>query len=92
MKIKNNFQRHLILSILLFFNNLCLAISFIILKHCYNVSFLHILIIYLCLGLYFNYFHMDYSKKIFDKYCNKDCHNCSMWHCDLHYKDGKYIK
>lgn len=92
MIIKNNFQRGLTLSILSFFNNLLLGLCFIILRYFYNVSFIHILLIFLLIGLYFKFFFMDYSKKIFKKYCNKQCHNCTMWHCDLHYKDNKYVK
>ena len=92
MKIKNNFQRHLILNILVIFNNLCLGVAFLILRHLYNVSFLHIVLVFLLIILYYKFFHMDYSKKLFEKYCSKECHNCAMWHCYFHYKDGKYIK
>ena len=86
MKIRNNFQRHLILSILVLFNNLCLFIVFFILKNLYNVSFLHILLIFIFNGLFYNFFWGNYSKDIFKKYCNKDCLNCDMWHCDFYIK------
>lgn len=92
MIIKNNFQRNLVMFILVFLNNICLASCFFILLYFYNASFIHILLIFLLNGLYYNFFHMDFSKKIFKKYCNKNCHNCSMWHCDFHYKDNKYVK
>ena len=87
MNLKNNFQRHLILDFLLLFNNLCLATISIILKYYYNISLLHFLIIGILFSLYFKFFYMDYSKNIFKKYCNKECDNCNMWHCDLYYKN-----
>lgn len=92
MKLKNNFQRHLVLNLLVIFNNLCLSIFFIILRYVYNVKFLHILLIGVLLGLFYCFYWEYTSKRIFGKYCNKECHNCSMWHCDYHYKDGKYVK
>ena len=92
MKIKNNFQRHLIMDVLVILNNLCLGLVFLILKHIYNVKFLHILLIGVLFGFFYVFYWKDTSIKIFNKYCNKECHNCSMWHCDLHYKNGKYVK
>lgn len=92
MKIKDNFQIHFILTLLLIFNNLCLAIPLFILKFYYNVPFFITLLIFLLLCLYNKFFYMDYSKKIFEKYCNKECKNCIIWHCDYHYEDSKYIK
>lgn len=92
MKIKNNFQRNIIMFVLIFFNNFCLAIPFLILKGIYNVSFLHHFIVAACFILYCSFFYIDYSKKLFTKYCNKECHNCNMWHCDFHFKDDKYVK
>ena len=86
MILKNNFQRHCVLGLLFIFNNLCLSFIFIILKYCYNVSIFYIFIIGILFYFYFNFFYFDYSKKVFKKYCNKDCHNCSMWHCDYSYR------
>lgn len=83
MILKNNFSRFLVMFILCFFNNLCLAIPFVILRNFYNVSFMHTLLIFLFIGLYCRFYCMDYSVKIFKKYCNFKCDNCNMWHCEL---------
>lgn len=92
MQLKNNFQRHIVLDLLFIFNYLCLAFIFLILKYYYNISFFHFILVGILFGLYYCFYWADSSKVIFNKYCNKECHNCAMWHCDLHYKDGKYIK
>ena len=44
---------------------------------------MHTLLIFLSIGLYFRFYFMDYSVKIFKKYCNFKCDNCDMWHCEL---------
>ena len=84
MKINNNFKRHLVLNILVIFNNICLAVPFFILRLIYNVSFIHCLLVFLFIGLFYIFYWADYSKKIFYKHCNKNCSKCDMWHCDFY--------
>lgn len=86
MIIKNNFQRNIILSVLVLFNNLILSFVFFILRICYNVPFFVIILIYVLFIIFYNTYWEDFSNKIFLKYCNKECNNCSMWHCDYNIK------
>lgn len=92
MFIKNNFQRNLIMFALEIFNTIILSILFFILFFIYKIPIYIILIVVSLFCIYYNTEPFETSKKIYKKYCNKECHNCSMWHCDFHYKDGKYVK
>ena len=92
MKLKNNFQRNLIMDFFVILNSLILSIIFLICKYYFKLPFWAILLLGILFFLYYCFEPFDITKKIFKKYCNKDCSGCSMWHCDFHYRDGKYIK
>lgn len=92
MKINSNFKRNIIFCILSFLQGLFISIPFYILFYLYKMPLFLFMLVSLSYILYFAVEPFSSSKKIFEKYCNKECNGCSMWHCDLHYKDGKYVK
>lgn len=92
MKINTNFKRDIILFILSLLRGLFLGIPAFILMYIYKMPLFLFSLVSLSYILSVAVEPFSRSIEIFKKYCNKDCHNCSMWHCDFHYKDGKYIK
>ena len=92
MKLKSNFQRNLIIDLFVILNSLIMGVIFMIGRLYFKLPIWGIFI-FGCLFLLYYYLEpFDITKKVFKKYCNKECEGCSMWHCDFHYKDGKYVK
>ncbi len=83
MKLNNNFQRYLVLAIFnliqMFFYFIVMYIFVVI----YHMPFIHWFVIFTCLYIGILIEPFDTSKKIYKKFCNKDCENCKMWHCDI---------
>lgn len=92
MKLKNNFQRNLIMALFTILNSLILGIIFFICIYCFKLSLWAILLLGILFLLYYYFEPFDITKKIFKRYCDKECKGCSMWHCDFHYKNDKYVK
>lgn len=92
MKLKNNFQRNLVFYLFSVLNSLILGVIFIIYRVYFKLPFLAILIFFILSMIFYHSEPFDITKKIFKKYCNKKCRGCSMWHCDFHYEDGKFVR
>lgn len=92
MKLKSNFSRNVIMAIFSFLQGLFLAIPALILLYYYKMPLGLFMIVSLSYILFVAVEPFSATKNIFSKYCNRECKGCSMWHCDLHYKDGKYVK
>ena len=82
MILKNNFQRHLLLSIIQFIQNLYICLLGLIFKAYLNIPFYFTFIIILCFFVINQFDFFELSNEIFKNYCNKDCKKCSMWHCE----------
>lgn len=83
MKLNNNFQRYLVLSILNLIQMFCFFIAMYFFVAIYHIPFIHFFVIIFCLYIGFEFEPFDTSKKIYKKFCNKDCENCKMWHCNI---------
>lgn len=92
MKLKNNFQRNLIMDLFFLLHSLIFGIIFLLNKLYLKLPSWVILVFGFLFLLFYELEPLSITKKVFKKFCNKKCEGCCMWHCDFHYKDGKYVK
>ena len=83
MQIKKNWQRYLIMSLYDILFCLLMGIIFLILRGTYNVPLGGILIVYIASVLSVSCEPFSASVNFYKKYCNRECENCKMWHCNI---------
>ena len=81
--LNNNFKRYLVLAILNLIQTFCSFIIMYIFVVIYHMPFIYWFVISICFFIGFEFEPFDTSKKIYKKFCNKDCENCKMWHCNI---------
>lgn len=83
MKLKKNWQRYLVMSIFDILFCLLMGVIFFILRGIYNIPFGAVFIIYIASVLSVSCEPFTASSKFYEKYCNRECEGCKMWHCEV---------